>query len=86
MGSRLSRQKEIVLQLLEEGIRLPASSFNVSNQCEVLGFLEKKDLVTRYWNDPKKKDFKWNVIAKNQVKKAREFLGLNSLSDEVQES
>jgi len=83
---RLERQHEILLQMLEVGKRLKAKDFNVSNQNEVLIFLAKKGLITRYWNDKKKKDFKWNYIAENQKKKAREFLGLNSFSDEVQES
>jgi len=83
---RLHREDQVLLKMLETGQKHKANEFKVSNQNEPLIALEKKGLITRPWNNSKKKDFKWNYIAENQKKKAREFLGVNSLSDEVKES
>jgi len=83
---RIDRQKEVLITILKENRAFKAGEFNVSNQNEVLIFLEEKQLITRDWNDKKKKDFKWNYIADSQKKRAREFLGLDYILNASQKS
>ncbi len=86
MVERISRQKQIIIKMLEEDRPFKAEEFKVSNQNEPLKFLEKKDLITRNWNDEKKEDFKWNYMTTAQRIKAKKFLGSKFLSDESQKS
>lgn len=77
MVERVERQHQILIAMLEEDSPMKAEEFKVSNQNEVLIFLEKKNSISRYWNDSKKKDFKWNCFTKEQREKAKKLLGLS---------
>lgn len=74
MVERIERQHQILLTLLEMDRPMKAEEFKVSNQNEVLIFLERKKLITRDWNDSKKKDFKWNYLTFEQKEKAEKLL------------
>ena len=86
MVERIDRQQQIIIRMLEDDRKFKAEEFKVSNQNEPLKFLEKQDLITRVWNDSKKKDFKWNYVAENQKKKARKFLGLDYILNACKKS
>ena len=75
MVERISRQKQIIIKMLEDNSKFKAEEFEVSNQNEPLNFLEKKDLISREWNDENKKDFKWSYMTEKQKIKAKKFLG-----------